>query len=206
MSFDEIIDRAGSHCTKWDMMESYFNVAPDTGLAMWVADMDFRPPAGVQTALQAMLDHGVYGYFGDDRAYRAAIVWWMASRHGWDLDPEAIFSTHGLVNGTALCIDAWSKPGDGVVLMTPVYHAFHRIIAAAGREIVQCRLTNIDNRYELDIDAWDAQMKGHERLFILCSPHNPGGRVWSRAELQAIAAFCKRHDLILVSTRSTTIW
>lgn len=199
MSFDEIIDRTGSHCAKWDMMESYFGVAPDAGLAMWVADMDFRPPACVQSALQAMLDHGVYGYFGDDAAYREAIRGWMASRHGWDLDPEAIFSTHGLVNGTALCIDAWSKPGDGVVLMTPVYHAFHRIIAAAGREIVQCQLARIDNRYELDIATWDAQMKGHERIFILCSPHNPGGRVWSRAELQAIAAFCKRHELILVS-------
>ena len=199
MSFDEIIERRGSHCVKWDMMEQIYGVSQDDGIAMWVADMDFRPPEVIQTALRDMIDHGIYGYFGDDSKYRAAIQWWMSNRHGWEIEPDWIFTTHGLVNGTALCVDAYSKPGDGIVLMTPVYHAFAKVIRAAGREVVECELTQTDGRYRLDIDSWDAQMTGKETMFILCSPHNPGGRVWTREELQQIADFVKRHDLILVS-------
>ncbi len=199
MSFDDIIDRRGTHCAKWDMMEKIYGVPQDTGLAMWVADMDFRPPQCVTDAVQGQVDHGVFGYFGDDRNYRAAIQWWMRTRHGWSLEADHIFTTHGLVNGTALCIDTFTKPGDGVVLFTPVYHAFARVIAANGRRVVECELTLADGRYEMDFDAYDAQMDGSERMLILCSPHNPGGRVWSRAELQGIAAFAKRHELIIVS-------
>ena len=199
MSFDEDIDRRGTHCAKWDMMESFSGVSPEDGLAMWVADMDFRPPASVQRALERMLAHGVYGYFGDDAAYAEAIGWWMQTRHGWTVERDQIFTTHGLVNGTALCIDAFTRAGDGVVLMTPVYHAFARIIKAAGREVVECRLVNRDGRYEMDFAAWDAQMTGRETMLILCSPHNPGGRVWTGAELRGVADFAKRHNLVLVS-------
>ncbi|CUH78347.1 MalY/PatB family protein [Tropicibacter naphthalenivorans] len=197
--FDEEIDRFGTHSVKWDMMEDIYGVPASDGLSMWVADMDFRPPACVQSALERMTGHGVYGYFGDDAAYKASIQWWMAERHGWHIRPEWIFSTHGLVNGTGLCIDAFTKPGDGVVLFTPVYHAFARTIKAAGREVVECPLALRDGRYEMDFDAYDSQMTGNERMVILCSPHNPGGRVWSRAELKGVAEFAKRHDLILVS-------
>jgi cystathionine beta-lyase len=197
--FDEEIDRLGTHSVKWDMMEALYNVPAKDGLAMWVADMDFRPPDCVQKAVQGMADHGVYGYYGDDRAYLEAIQWWMSERHGWQVDPKWIFSTHGLVNGTALCVDAYTNPGDGVVLFTPVYHAFARVINAAGREVVECELVQREGRYEMDFDAYDAMMTGKERMVILCSPHNPGGRVWSRAELKGVAEFAKRHDLILVS-------
>jgi cystathionine beta-lyase len=123
----------------------------------------------------------------------------MAERHGWTVDPAAIFTTHGLVNGTALCVDAFTKPGDGVVLFTPVYHAFARVIKAAGRTVVECEMVNDAGRYALDFDAWDAQMTGRETMLVFCSPHNPGGRVWTRAELEGVAAFARRHDLILVS-------
>ena len=199
MDFDRIIDRRGTHCSKWDMMEAAFGVKPDDGIAMWVADMDFPPPACVQQAVEKMAAHGVYGYFGDDRAYLEAVQWWMKARHGWAVDPKWVFTTHGLVHGTAMCVDAYTQPGDGVVLMTPVYHAFARVIKAAGRQVVECRLKNEAGRYGLDIAAWDAQMTGRERMLILCSPHNPGGRVWSLDELRAVADFCKRHDLLLVS-------
>ena len=198
-NFDVVIDRRGTLSAKWDMMEPIYGVPAADGIAMWVADMDFRPPTCVQAAVEQMATHGVYGYFGDDRSNREAICWWMKNRHGWDVDPQAIFTTHGLVNGTALCVDAYSKPGDGVVLMTPVYHAFARVIQAAGRKVVECPLAIADGRYVLDIAAWDARMTGSERMLILCSPHNPGGRVWTRDELREIADFCKRHDLILVS-------
>jgi cystathionine beta-lyase len=199
MTFDTPISRAGSHCVKWDMLEPLYGLKPDEGLAMWVADMEFKPPHVVQAALERMLAHGVYGYFGDDRAYLDAIRWWMANRHGWDVAPDWIFTTHGLVNGTALCIQSFTQPGDGVVLMTPVYHAFARVIKAAGREVVECPLALRDGRAELDLDAWEARMTGREKMMILCSPHNPGGRVWTLDELRSIADFCVKHDLILVS-------
>ncbi|KFE34861.1 MalY/PatB family protein [Thioclava atlantica] len=197
--FDEIIDRVGTHSMKWDGMEERYGVPPEEGISMWVADMDFRPPACVQSALEKMLAHGVYGYWGDEREYHDAIRWWMRERHGWEVEPDWIFTTHGLVNGTALCVDAFTAPGDAVVLMTPVYHAFARVIKAAGREVRECPLALKEGRYEMDFDAWDALMTGAEKMLILCSPHNPGGRVWSRAELEATAAFAKRHGLVLVS-------
>ncbi|WP_425074148.1 MalY/PatB family protein [Sagittula sp. S175] len=197
--FDEDIDRFGTHSVKWDMMETLYGVPASDGLAMWVADMDFRPPACVQAAVQKMADHGVYGYYGDDAPYREAIRWWMDTRHGWQIRPEWIFTTHGLVNGTSMCIESFTAPGDAVVLMTPVYHAFARVIKAAGREVVECPLALTDGVYRMDFDAWDAQMTGRETMLILCSPHNPGGRVWTRDELEGVAAFCKRHDLVLVS-------
>jgi len=199
MSFDTPINRVGTHCKKWDSMEPLYGLSPDDSLAMWVADMEFRPPSVVQAALERMTDHGVYGYFGDDSAYLAAIRWWMATRHGWSVDPDWIFTTHGLVNGTALCVDAFTKPGDGVILMTPVYHAFAHIIKAAGREVVECPLLLQDGVAKLDIEGWEARLTGREKMLILCSPHNPGGRVWTMAELRTVADFCVRHDLILLS-------
>lgn len=199
MSFDTPIERRGTHCVKWDGMESIYGVPADTGISMWVADMDFATAPVVQNAVQAMVDHGVYGYFGDESKYRAAIQWWMKTRHGWDLDPAHIFTTHGLVNGTAMCVDAFTSEGDGVILFTPVYHAFARVITAANRQVVECQMVQENGRYRMDFDAYDAQMTGNEKMLVLCSPHNPGGCVWSRAELQQVADFAKRHDLVLVS-------
>ncbi len=199
MSFDDPITRIGTHCVKWDMMEQLYGVPAKDGLAMWVADMEFRPPACVQAAVEKMAAHGVYGYFGNDGPYLEAIQWWMQTRHGWTVARDEIFTTHGLVNGTGLCLQAFTAPGDGVVLTTPVYHAFARTIKAAGRQVVERQLRNDSGRYEMDFDAWDAQMTGAERMFLLCSPHNPGGRIWTAAELRGVADFCKRHDLILVS-------
>lgn len=199
MDFDTPINRIGTHSVKWDSMEEFYGVPAKDGIAMWVADMDFRPPACVQTALEKMTSHGIYGYFGDERDYLDAICWWMKTRHGWEVDRAGIFTTHGLVNGTAMCVDAFTAPGDSVVLMTPVYHAFARVIKAAGRKVVECPLATVNGRYELDVAAWDAQMTGAEKMMILCSPHNPGGRVWTAEELRQLADFAKRHDLILVS-------
>lgn len=199
MNFDKEIDRRGTHSAKWDEMQAIYGVPADDGLAMWVADMDFRPPAAVQTALQGMLNHGVYGYYGDESEYRDAIRWWMKTRHGWNVERGEIFTTHGLVNGTGMCVDAYTDPGDAVVLFTPVYHAFARVIRAAGRHVTECELALNSGKYVFDFDAYDAQMTGKEKMVILCSPHNPGGRVWTQAELRQVADFAKRHDLILVS-------
>ena len=180
-------------------MEEQYNVSPDNGLAMWVADMDFRPPDVIQNALRKVLNHGFYGYFGDDRKYREAIKWWMRTRHHWNIDPSWIFTTHGLVNGTALCIDSFTKPGDGIVLFTPIYHAFAKVIRAANRDVVECELDNNQGKYQLNMEASSAKLRGHEKMLIFCSPHNPGGRVWTRNELQSVIDFAKKNELILVS-------
>lgn len=197
--FDEIIDRTGTACSKWDDMQAIYGVAPTDGISMWVADMDFRPPASVQRAVENMAAHGVYGYPGANKAYAEAIRWWMANRHGWEIQPEWILTAHGLVNGTAICIDALTQPGDAIILMTPVYHAFARVARAAGRGVTEFPLAQVEGEYRLDWEAWAALMTGREKLLILCSPHNPGGRVWSKAELRDVVAFCQAHDLILVS-------
>jgi cystathionine beta-lyase len=199
MDFNEQIDRRGTHCAKWDLLGPLYGLSGDDALPMWVADMDFRPPAVVQEAVERMARHGIYGYFGNDGPYKEAICWWMANRHGWQVDPAAIFTTHGLVNGVAMCVDTWTEPGDAVALMTPVYHAFARVIRAGGREVRELPLVQEDGRYRMDFDGWSKQMTGREKMLILCSPHNPGGRVWEVEELRAVAAFAARHGLLLVS-------
>ncbi len=199
MNFDELVDRHGTYCSKWDGMEPIYGVPRDEGLAMWVADSDFKIADVISERLRSVIDAGILGYVDAETPYREAIQWWMKNRHGWDLETDGIFTTTGLVNGVGMCLDAFTKPGDGIVLFTPVYHAFAKVIRNAGREVVECQMVNSDGYYSLDFDAYDAQMTGKETMLILCSPHNPGGRVWSQEELRAVADFAKRHDLLLLS-------
>ena len=198
IDFDEVIDRRGTHSQKWDDMGRY-GVPLDTGIPLWVADMDFRTAPPINAALQSMVDHGVHGYYGDDSTFRAALAAWMTRRHGWDIEPEWALQTHGLVNALAMIIQACSAPGEGVIVFSPVYHAFARIIGANDRRMVASSLVIEDNRFRMDLDALEASLSGDERLLFLCSPHNPGGRVWSADELRAVADLCLRHDIILVS-------
>ena len=199
MDFDEVIDRRGTHSSKWDTMEELYGVSPDSGLSMWVADMDFRAPKIIQEKLHGINSHGIYGYYGDYKEYNNSIKWWMKNRHNWEIDTSWIFTTHGLVNGTGLCIDAFTKPGDGIILFTPVYYQFSNLVEAARRKVVECPLKLIDNHYRFDFVAYERNLSGDEKMVILCSPHNPGGRVWTKNELQEVAKFAKKHDLVLVS-------
>ena len=199
MDFDEVIDRRGTHSSKWDTMEELYGVSPDSGLSMWVADMDFRAPKIIQEKLHGINSHGIYGYYGDYKEYNNSIKWWMKTRHNWEIDTSWIFTTHGLVNGTGLCIDAFTKPGDGIILFTPVYYQFSNLVEAARRKVVECPLKLIDNHYHFDFVAYERNLSGDEKMVILCSPHNPGGRVWTKNELQEVAKFAKKHDLVLVS-------
>jgi len=199
MDFDEVIDRRGTHSSKWDSMEELYGVSPDSGLSMWVADMDFRAPKIIQEKLHEINSHGIYGYYGDYKEYNNSIKWWMKNRHNWEIDTSWIFTTHGLVNGTGLCIDAFTKPGDGIILFTPVYYQFSNLVEAARRKVVECPLKLIDNHYHFDFVAYERNLSGDEKMVILCSPHNPGGRVWTKNELQEVAKFARKHDLVLVS-------
>ncbi len=198
-NFDEMIDRRGTHSAKWDVMEAVYGVSPDDGLSMWVADMDFRPPQAVTDTLQAMVDHGVHGYYAPDTSYKAAVCGWMQRRHSWEVQPEWISTTHGLVAAVALTLQAYTEKNDGIILFTPVYHAFAKMIRNNGRTIVEAELKMVNGRYEMDLSALELAIDGSEKMIILCSPHNPGGRVWSVEELRSVADFCVKHDLILVS-------
>lgn len=197
--FDIETDRRGTHSDKWDNMFAKYGVSPDTGLAMWVADTDFQAPPAVLSCLDDMVSHGVFGYYGNDAPYFEAISGWMSRRHNWQVAPEHIHTTHGLGNGIALCLQAFSEIGDGVIILTPVYHAFARIIKASGRDLREVDMPLEAGRYVLDFDALEAALTGNEKIFLLCSPHNPGGRIWTSEELEMIVAFCERHDLILMS-------
>ncbi len=199
--FDEIIERRGTHSLKWDMMERLYGLSPAGALPMWVADMDFRAAPPIRRALADYLETGVYGYYGDDSDLLAALDWWQSTRHGWQGIPgEAVFHVGGLVNGTAIAIEAFTEPGDGVLLFTPVYHAFARVIRAAGRKVVEVPMQLENGRYVMDMaGAEEAAAREKLAMVILCSPHNPGGRVWTKDELSAVAEFATRHDLLLLS-------
>ena len=198
-NFDEPIERRNTHSDKWDNMERVYGISADEGIAMWVADMDFRSPQSISDAMQELVDGSIYTYYGDQRSYLDAICNWMDRRHGWKVDPSWILSVNGVNNGAAMAVQAYTKENDGVILFTPVYHSFATMLRANNRRIVESEMVNNNGRYEMDLDALEAQLQGDEKLLIFCSPHNPGGRVWSVEELQAVAAFCVKHDLILVS-------
>ena len=199
MDFDTIIDRRGTYSSKWDKMEKLYGVSPDDGLAMWVADMDFRSPDVIQNRLRDAVERGMFGYVNFDDVYLDAIRWWMKERHNWVVDPSWVYTTTGVVNGVGMCLDAFTQPGDGIILFTPVYHAFARTIRGADRDVVEMPMPVENGRYVMDFDAYDKMITGKEKMVILCSPHNPGGTVWRQDELQAVADFADRHDLVLVS-------
>ncbi len=200
MNFDEIINRHGTNSTKWDLMEQAFDVPAKDGLAMWVADMDFRAPEFIQSAVQELQDKANYGYFcGIERLYDA-VGWWMKTRHGWQIDSDWITTTYGLGNGIAMALQTYTNPGDIVATFTPVYHEFEVKINKTGRVNLQLPLSQqSDGTYVMDFASYDALMTGKEKMLIISSPHNPAGRVWTQDELSQIADFCIRHDLLLIS-------
>lgn len=192
-------DRRGTHCSKWDVLDSKFDVPSADGIAMWTADSDYPTAPCVLRAIQAAVDHGVFGYWTDNTDYHAAIQWWMKNRHGWDIDTDWIMTTQGLGNAIALCLDVWSEPGDRIVTFNPVYHEFEFKIRRAGRVPVQCPLTRDGDTYQIDFDDAQSRLDGTEKLLIFCSPQNPSGRIWSAEELRQVAAFAARNDLIVVA-------
>jgi cysteine-S-conjugate beta-lyase len=185
------------------MMEKTYGVPARDGIAMWVADMDFRPPACVQAAVEKMAAHGVYGYFGDDGPYLDAIRWWMRTRHGWEVEPGAIFTAHGLVNGTGTlpCDAASPQPGDAVMLMTPVYHAFARVIKAAGRDGagMPAGLAATGGTARLDFDAWESRLTGREKhADPLFAPQSRRPGLDGGAELRATARFLPSSTIMIL--------
>ena len=201
MDFDEMTDRRGTGSMKWDAVGEVYGLDPHDCLPMWVADSDFRAAPVVLDALERYVRHGVFGYHGDYATWRGAIRRWMDTRHGWAIEDDWILPTPGVVPAVAVALQAFTAPDDGVLLFTPVYHAFARVIRANGRRVVEAEMTVAeDGMHRLDLDsARTAVADGGVRMVILCTPHNPGGRVWTRDELAEVVRFAEEHDLILIS-------
>jgi len=197
--FDEIIDFRGTHSEKWDEMERLMGVPLDGGIPMWVADMDFRAAPSIQAALEKQLRHGVHSYYDGLDSWRGSICDWMRTRHGWAVEPNWVLPSAGMVSALGLICQAFSAPGEAVVVFSPVYHAFHRIIRCNDRRVFESELVNRDGRYFMDLDQLGRELPADARIVFFCSPHNPGGRVWEVAEIRALAAFCADRGLILVS-------
>jgi len=197
--FDRVIERRGTHASKWDMMAQLSGIDAPDAIPMWVADMDFAAPPGVTEALAAETKHATHGYYANTGSWAGALVEWMARRHGLKLDPNWVSPTPGIVSGLGLVLQAVSAPGDEVVVFPPAYHAFRRIILANERRILDAQLVEANGRYVMDLDALEKRLTARTKVVFFCSPHNPGGTAWRSEEIRALAACCARHDLILVS-------
>lgn len=197
--FDRVIERRGTHASKWDNMARLSGFSAPDAIAMWVADMDFAAPPGVTAALTAEVGRGTHGYYADTGSWAAALADWMARRHGVKVDPATVSPTPGIVAGLGLILQAVTAPGDEVVVFPPAYHAFRKIILANDRRILDAQLVERQGRYVMDLDALRDMLTPKTKVVFFCSPHNPGGTVWSAEEIRSLAAFCTEHDLILVS-------
>ncbi len=197
--FDRIIDRRGTHCEKWDTMEEHYGVSPEDGLPLWVADMDFRPPQEVNDAFARAAEFGIHGYYGGDADYRAAVVEWLLRRHGATIAPEWICLTNGIVNGVNIAVQAYCSPGDTVILQTPVYYPFFGAVTNNGCQVGVNRLVLENGKYSMNFSELEELCDRGARMLILCSPHNPGGRVWSREELERVAEICLSRGVLIVS-------
>lgn len=191
--FDEIIPRRGTDCEKWDEY-------PEDVLPLWVADMDFRAPPAVIEALRARVEHGIFGYGKEPAALREVITARLKRLYGWEVAPEAIVFVPGVVRGIHMACRGLVAPGEAVLYQVPVYPPIHCAPAQNGLAGVANQLVS-DGRgyYTIDFDALESQLTPQVRLFILCNPHNPVGRVFRRPELERLAEICLRHDIVICS-------
>ncbi len=193
-NFDEVIKRRGSNSLKWD------SVADAEVLPMWVADMDFRVAPAITDALQKRVAHGIFGYTHVPDEYYDAVTNWFSRRHGWNINREWIIYTSGVVPAVSAIIEALTLPGDGVLVQTPVYNCFFSSIRNNGCVAISNPLKLEGNTYHIDFDDMEQKIvSGRVKVFLLCNPHNPGGRVWSRDELTHMAEICYRHDVTIIS-------
>lgn len=196
-NFDEIIERRDTDCLKYGALQERWG-RTDL-LPLWVADMDFRTPDFIIKALRDRLDHEILGYFSPNPDWKKSIIAWQGSRHGYSVQEEEICFVPGIVRGISFVLQAFTKPGDKVMVFSPVYHPFFLVTGDNGREVVRHTLVlTEDNRYEIDFDLLRHQLQGVKAL-ILSNPHNPGGRVWTKDELQKIALLCKESGTLVIS-------
>lgn len=198
-SFEQVHNRKQTRSVKWDMLHDVFHT--DDLLPMWVADMDFQAPKEINEALIERAKHGIYGYTIVDQEIKETIVHWLNRRHNWSPSTEAISFSPGVVTSLHLAISAFTEPNDKVLIQTPVYTPFYQVIEQHDRKVIKNELilnTN-SNKYEIDFKDFERQLACGVKAFILCSPHNPVGRVWTKAELIEIARLCQKYNVLILS-------
>ncbi len=195
-NFDEIIDRRGTESVKWDAVSERWG--RNDLLPMWVADMDFRTPPFVIEALRKRLEHEVLGYTFACEEWYTSIINWLQNRHGWKVKREELTFMPGIVRGLAFAIQCFTEKGDKVMVMPPVYHPFFLVTEKNKREVVYSPLVLRDGQYYIDFDRFRKDIQGC-KLLILSNPHNPGGRVWTREELEQIAEICYESKTLVIS-------
>ena len=196
--FDTPIDRTHTWSIKHDFKKE--NGKADDILPLWVADMDFRSPDSVVEALKKAVDHEIFGYSRADESYFDAVAAWYQKRHHLTLQPEWMTCTPGIVFALSIAVRAFTQEGDAVLIQPPVYHPFSRAILRNKRTLVENPLVLKDGHYEMDLEELEQKvLDEHVKLMILCNPHNPVGRVWTREELTALADICLRHHVYVIS-------
>ncbi|GAB3803481.1 MalY/PatB family protein [Virgibacillus kimchii] len=195
--FSELHDRKNTRSVKWDMLEPVFQTSDV--LPMWVADMDFKAPEAVNNALIQRAEHGIYGYTIIDDDVKNAIVNWLNRRHNWKIDQNWLTFSPGVVTSLHMAIQAFTEPQDKVLVQTPVYGPFYSVIESHERELVKNELVYKDAYYTIDFQDFEEKLKTGVKAFILCSPHNPVGRVWKQEELEEMARLCLKYDVLIIS-------
>lgn len=196
--FDEIINRKGTGCEKWDgAAEAGGN--PDA-LPMWVADTDFRCPTPVVEAVTARAAHGIFGYCQENPRFQQVTAQWQRERHGWDIGDGTILFSSSVVPAIFTAVQAFTQPGDKVIVQRPVYYPFMAAVEDQGRMVSNNALILKEGHYEIDFDDLERRASDPDaKLMILCSPHNPVSRVFTRDELTKIGSICRKHDVVLFS-------
>lgn len=195
--FDKLIDRKNTFSVKWDLVDSIYG--KKDLLPMWVADMDFEPPKEVKEAILARMEHGIFGYTFTPPATSEVIRDWLKESHGWKINPSWVVYHAGIVPAIATGIQTFTQPGDKVMVHSPVYTPFFDLINKNERVPVFSQLLIDNGRYEIDFADFEKQLQSGVKLFILCNPHNPSGRVWLREELVRIAELCKKYNCLIIS-------
>jgi cystathionine beta-lyase len=196
--FDEIINRRGTLSLKYDFAVQ--RGKPEGILPLWVADMDFQTPPEVREALARSAEHGIFGYSESGREYEDILINWFKTRLDWTVDRKWLVKTPGVVYAIALAIRAFTQEGDAVMIQKPVYYPFSHVILDNDRKLVNNALVYQNGSYSVDLDDFEKKIVNNDvKLFILCSPHNPVGRVWTREELTGMGDICMKHGVIVVS-------
>lgn len=196
--FDQVIERRNTNSLKYDFAVEHHR--PADVLPLWVADMDFRAPDPVLEALHRAVDHGIFGYSDGKEDYYQAVSDWFLRHFGWQTQPDWLVKTPGVVFALAMAVRTLTRPGDGVLIQPPVYYPFANVVRNNERELVENPLRCQDGRYTVDFADFECKIVSRNvKLFILCSPHNPVGRVWSREELRQMGDICRKHGVYVVS-------
>jgi cystathionine beta-lyase len=195
--FDRMYDRRNTASYKWDQSARLFG--REDVIPMWVADMDFPAPPEVVDALTARAAHGIYGYTIRPQSYYDAIMDWLSRRHNWNIRQEWITASPGVVVALSILVDVLTEPGEAVILQAPVYYPFYDVIRMNGRQVVNNALVEQDGKFVMNFGELEKQMAAGAKMILLCSPHNPGGRVWTEEELRRLGELALKYGVIIVS-------